>query len=498
MNIIKALIAPPGAGKSQWLINHINQHRNDHSILVFPTLNLSDEIRKRLEELTIPFNTINSQSVEGGTVVEHLEEALINKNDNVIVCTHAALLLINPDYLCGWNLYVDEVPSTWDCSNPRFTDISYHDAFDSIVNLEQDEGGKYERMIAKDNKHDLIDALSKGKDNAYNTPTRLVFEKLLSENYAIEVDELDKDLYRTVRIIGFKDYLSAFEAADEVTILCAELHKTFMGVILKGAGWRIEEIEFDSKFNGYGNKVIIKPFLSKQNYSKRLALQKEVDFPSEYVGGCNIDKWLKEVFDEVGKRKAILVGHSWLDVELPIPEGEEFSNISRVNIDNRGINEFKDRTIAICLQHGNLSPIEGRSLSTLASMLSIEKEVTTEEIREAIKYERFYESTLQSACRTALRDRGNNSKVTLYVQDMSMAEFLTIKLGNTIIDDELSISPFRVESPVKVRRDGLKAEAIQMHKEGYSTKEIAAAVEKDARTIQRWLKPYIQLHKTAS
>ncbi|EOG5639597.1 hypothetical protein ACLHTP_12800 [Pseudomonas aeruginosa] len=37
---------------------------------------------------------IISDNVEGGTVTQVLEEALCSQNDNVIICTHTALLLI--------------------------------------------------------------------------------------------------------------------------------------------------------------------------------------------------------------------------------------------------------------------------------------------------------------------------------------------------------------------------------------------------------------------
>jgi hypothetical protein len=89
------------------------------------------------------------------------------------------------------------------------------------------------------------------------------------------------------------------------------------------------------------------------------------------------------------------VAHHWCKPELPVPSGHEESNIKFIPIDNRGINEYSECNIAICLQHGNLTPFEGRSLQTLAELLSTENTLTSNEIKDAVKYERFYESTLQ-------------------------------------------------------------------------------------------------------
>lgn len=498
MKICNALIAPPGAGKSQWLINHIDQHRNEHSVLAFPTLLLSEEITKRLKGLGIPFNIIDSGNVEG-SVTQVLEEALCNQNDNVIICTHAALLLIRRDLLCGWKLYVDEVPTTWNCSSPSFQEIQFQKVFDnSIITLEPVEGKKHKVMKARQDKLALIETLSKGGEgNAHSDAATSVFEKLLDPRYVIEVDALENNLQRIVRIIGFHDYLSVFEAADEVTILCAELEKSLLGVALKGAGWITNPIDYDLKFSGYGNPVTIKPFLSDRRYSRTVALEKAGKPQLEYTQDCNADKWLMKVFKDIGHHKAIMASHKWLKVEPPL-DSKGFSNIYPIKIDSRGINDYSDHTIAICLQHGNINPIDGRSLPTLAHLLSTDDIVTEQDIKNAVQYERLYESTLQTVCRTALRDRSNQNPVTLYVQDMQVAEFLAEKLGNAVIDDSLAMNPYRAETNAKANRNERKAEALRMYSQGIAIKAIAQAISKSERTVRDWLKPYRQLEHVAA
>ncbi|UXJ55057.1 helix-turn-helix domain-containing protein [Pseudomonas citronellolis] len=494
MKSCNALIAPPGAGKSQWLINHISQHRNENSLLAFPTLLLSEEITKRLTELDIPFNIINSDTIEGGTVTQVLEEALCNQNDNVIICTHTALLLIRPDLLCGWKLYIDEVPSAWDCASPSFQEIQFQKVFDpSIITLEPVEGKKHKVMKARPDKLALIETLSKGGEGiAHSDTATLVFKKLLDSRYALEVDELDQNICRTVRIIGVHDYLSVFEAADEVTILCAELDKTLLGVSLRGAGWKTNPIDYDLKFSGYSNPVTIKPFLSGRNYSRSVALEKAGKPQPEYTEGCNIDKWLKKVFKDIGHHKALMTAHKWLQVELPLDSKGE-SKILSIKIDNRGINDYSSYTYAICLQHGNISPVDARSLSTLAHLLSVENLVTEQDIKNSVQYERLYESTLQTVCRTALRDRSNHNPVTLYVQDESVAQFLADKFDKAVIDYSLAKNPARVETEAKISRNAKKAEVVKLFEQGYTNKEISTKLSINLRTVQRWLKDFRQL-----
>lgn len=499
MKTCNSLIAPPGAGKSQWLIKHISQHRNEHSVLAFPTLLLSEEITKRLEELGIRFNIINSDTIEGATVTQVLEEALCNQNDNIIICTHTALLLIRPDLLCGWKLYVDEVPSIWNCASPSFQDIQFQKVFDnSIITLEPVEGKKHKLMKARQDKLALIETLSKGGEGtAYSDTATSVLEKLLDPSYVVEVDKLDKNINRTVRIIGVHDYLSAFEAADEVTILCAELHKSLLGVSLKGKGWNVSIIDYDLGFTGYGNRVVIKPFLSGRSYSKSAALENTCKPQTEFTESCNIDKWLKKVFEDIGYHQALMTSHKWLQVELPL-DSKGGSNILPIKIDNRGINDYSGYTYAICLQHGNISPVDVRSLSTLAQLLSGENLVTEQDIKNAVQYERLYESTLQTVCRTALRDRSNQNPITLYVQDEAVAQFLAEKLGNAIIDSNLSMNPLRVETEAKSKRNESKAEALRMYSKGVAIKAIAHAIGKNERTVRDWLKPYRQLEQRAA
>lgn len=494
MKIVKTLntlIAPPGAGKTTWLINRLSQYQDEHSILVFPTKILSAEVQNRMQELEFDFNAIDSNTVEG-SVVQCLEESLLNRTHRILICTHESLRLINPETLHGWRLYVDEVPTTWDCSTYSFTDLSYRKAFDNIT--EVFKAGDKNRVYAKDDCRTLIEGLANGDDSTLTSDARSVFKALLDCRYVVEIEELDAKLKRTLRVIGIKHYIPAFDAAEETVIMGAEVEKTLLGATLKGAGWSIRPIEATIDFYGYGNNVEIHPFFRNRSYSKSAALMKAGKAYSDYQEDCLLDAWLKvDVFRIIGSRRAILIAHQWCKPELPVPQGHDHSNIKFIPIDNRGINEYSEYNIAICLQHGNITPIEGRNLHTLAKLLSIKNTVSAGEIKNAVKYERFYESTLQSACRTALRSRTNQSNILLFVQDLDMANFLAKKIGNCIIKDSHSEDYIAPESASRIKRENLKQKAISLWQQKYSIKSIAEQVGKTSKTVSTWIRPYRQL-----
>lgn len=446
-----------------------------------------------MRELEFVFNAIDSSTVEG-SVVKCLEENLLNRTYRILICTHESLRLINPETLYGWRLYVDEVPTTWDCSTYNFTDLSYRKAFSSITDVTK--VGDKNRVNAKDDCLTLIEGLANGDDSTLTSDARSILKALLDYRYVVEVEELDSKLKRTVRIIGVKHYLPAFDAAEEAVIMGAEVEKTLLGITLKGAGWCIRPIEANIDFAGYGNKVEIHPFFRNRPYSKSAALIKAGKLYPDYQEDCLLDAWLKvDVFRIIGNRKAILVAHQWCKPELPVPQGHDESNIKFIAIDNRGINEYSEYNIAICLQHGNITPIEVRSLNTLAELLSTESTVTSIEIRDAVKYERFYESTLQSACRTALRSRTSLSNILLFVQDLDIANFLAEKIGNCEINETFSEDYIAPESASRIKRESLKQKAVCLWEQKYNIDDIAKEIGKTPRTVSGWLSPHRQLQQ---
>ncbi|MFF7106988.1 DEAD/DEAH box helicase family protein [Pseudomonas sichuanensis] len=488
---IHSLIAPPGAGKTTWLLNHLEKNSEQHAVLAFPTKILSSEVEQRLTRMELNFNSINSSNVTG-SVIQCLEESLSNKNDKIIICTHESLRLIKPETLNDWYLYIDEIPTTWDCETFCFSDLSYKKVFDRVVDITEENNQL--RVTAKKSCKTLIEDLARTRDSTLSDKACKVLNRLLDDTYLVEIDKIDSKQNRTIRTIGVKQYTPVFEAAATTVIMGAEIEKTLLGTILKGESWAINHVEADLDFSGYGNEVVIHPFLTDKKYSKSAALMKSGKSYNVYQDDCLLDAWLKiDVFRIIGKRKAILTAHSWCQPELPVPDGKETSNIKIVPIDNRGINDYDDYTIAICLQHGNITPIESRSIPTLAKLLSVKAEVNPKEITSAIKYERFFESTLQSVCRTALRSRENNAPILLFVQDIDIANFLAARIGKCTIDETYSEVGIAPTSEAKLNRESLKQKTVTLWSEGHSSTHIATVIGKTERTVRNWLKPYREL-----
>jgi hypothetical protein len=491
MKFIYTLIAPPGAGKTSWLINQLVKPDARHSILAFPTKILSAEVQKRIEQLELNFIAIDSNTVEG-SVTKALEERLLIRTHKIVICTHESLRMINPEALYEWTLYIDEVPTTWNCSTHSFTELSYRRVFDNIT--EVTKVGDKNRVTAKEDCRELIEGLASGNNSALTPDARTILKALLDRRSVVEVEDLDAKLKRTVRIVGIKHYTQAFEAAEKVLVMGAEVGKMLLGITLKGAGWSIQPVEADIDFAGYGNKVEIHPFFRNRSYSKSAALMKGGKLYPDYQKDCLLDAWLKvDVFRIIGNRRAILVAHQWCRAELPVPPHQDDSNIRFIPIDNRGINEYSEYTIAICLQHGNITPIEGRSLQTLAGLLSITQTISSDEIKNAVKYERFFESTLQSVCRTALRSRTSQSRILLFVQDLDIANFLAEKIGNCEINETYAEDYISPESALRKKRENLKLKAITLWEQNYSIESIAKEVGKTRRTVSSWIKPYRQI-----
>lgn len=140
--------------------------------------------------------------------------------------------------------------------------------------------------------------------------------------------------------------------------------------------------------------------------------------------------------------------------------------------------------------------MERRSFYSLAELLSIESTVSSDEIKSAVKYERFYESTLQSVCRTALRSRTSQSKILLFVQDLDIANFLVEKIGNCTINEAHSEDYIAPESASKTNRESLMLKAVSLWEQKYSIESIAKEIGKTRRTVSSWLRSYRQLQQT--
>ncbi|RPO37448.1 hypothetical protein, partial [Pseudomonas aeruginosa] len=269
-----------------------------------------------------------------------------------------------------------------------------------------------------------------------------------------------------------------FTYANSVHILANNVRDTLLGAHARSQGFTFTESVFTPNFDGYGKRVELHPFL-KGKYSKTQSLmQRNGEALIKWSDETQLASWLDGVTAMIGDDESLAFMHDW--VEYAFTE-----NVTKLPIDSRGINGYQNRTIAICLQHGNVSPDDALSFHSLSEMLG----VPVAEIRKAIEFERFYESTLQAVARTSLRDRDSTAPVVLFVQNMEMAKYLQDKLGRlATINTELCMTPWeKQKSEKKKAKAMLQAEAISLFLEkGMERKIIAEELSIPYHQIRRW------------
>ena len=441
-----------------------------------PTNKLTKELEVRLRSAGVAARCINSDSTSA--VIRKVNEALSEQASEVLVITHEALQRVSPVCLRGWTLIVDEVPSVSSCQSHNFNHSSYQTGLAPFVSI--DAAGR--ATVAPEDRGELEAIVREGaSQSAYQRTTLEVFEALLDQHSIVEVDALDINMKRLVRIVAYKDYLSRFSQADEVHILANNVIQTLLGVHAQAQGWTFERSTFTPAFDGYNCSVTIYPMVAGVKWSKSLCLTtpdgKVQDKWSDEVQG---KKLLDNLYEHVDGEPLLVFTHSWMAYQHP-------SNGRECSIDSRGLNNLKDYRKAACFQHGNMSPDDLRSMDTLSQMMG----VPSEQIRKALTYERFYESSLQCFLRTAIRDRDNKSQVSLFTQNEDMANHLKGYLGRTaLIDRSLAHAPYpRAKSDEAMARGALKAHAMYLViEEGMSRSQVAKALNQPIPTIKRWTK----------
>jgi len=470
--------ALPGSGKTERLITKLPTIVQSGKRIVYalPTNKLTKELEVRLRMAGVEARSINSDTT--GAVVNNVEAALAEKASDVVVITHEALQRISPFLLRSWVLVLDEVPSISSCQSHNFSHNSYQNGLAPFVHV--DERGI--ASVLPDSKAELEAIVKEGaSQSTFQKTTLEVFEALLDKDAVVEVDNLDRNMKRLVRIVAYKDYLSRFDQAQEVHILANNVTRTLLGVHAKAQGWEFEDSQFTPTFEGYSCPVTIYPMVTGSRWSKSLCLTTpDGKVQDKWADGVQGKTLLDEVYRRIEGEPVLVFTHAWMDYEHP-------ANGLSCPIDSRGLNHLRGFKAAACFQHGNMSPDDLRSLETLSGMMGIKPE----DIRLALTYERFYESSLQCFLRTAIRDRDNQSQVSLFAQNEDMAQHLRDCLGRTaIIDKSLAQDPYpRTKSnEVMAKRDIKKQAQYLVLEQGMSRSEVAKLLAQPRGTILRWTK----------
>lgn len=473
INVAEAL---PGSGKSTKFIEALlSLIYTSKTLYAMPTNALIKELALAIKlKVGISPLVITSDTVDH--VTEHLEKVLAANTQPLVMITHEALRRVDPRLLEGWELVVDEVPSVSDCQSYQFDSISYLGSLGNYLTVGTDKKAalKLENVA-------LVENMINAKDSSALSESALdVLKAMLTPKCSVEVEAQTIKGKRLVRIVRYRDFLPAFSNANSVHILANNVQDTLLGIHATYQGWQFEPSLFTPEFDGYGKRVELHPFLTTK-YSKTQSMMQRNGIPAEtWDEGVQLADWLRCITAMVGDEKGLAFAHQWMKYNFS-------ESITKLPIDSRGINGYQDRHIAICLQHGNVSPDDALSFNTLGEMLG----VPIAEVRKAIEFERFYESTLQAVARTSLRDRSSTEPVTLFVQSMDMAVYLQEKLGRlATINTDLVMTPWeKQESEKKKAKAQQQAEVISLLIEtGMSRQDIAIDLGIPYPTIKRWTK----------
>ncbi|MEQ0974652.1 DEAD/DEAH box helicase family protein [Pseudomonas aeruginosa] len=466
--------ALPGSGKSTKFINTLPDFLpGKHLVYAMPTNALIRELAQDIKTKAgiIP-TVITSDTTDH--VVANIEKALASNHFPLLMVTHESLRRVDARLLAGWELVMDEVPSVSDCWSHQFDSISYLGSLDNYLSIGEDK-----KAVVKPEHIVLVESIVKSKESsAFSASAIEVLKASLTPKCSVEVEKQSSKGKRLVRIVRYRDYLPAFTYANSVHILANNVRDTLLGAHARSQGFTFTESVFTPDFDGYGKRVELHPFL-KGKYSKTQSLmQRNGEALIKWNNDTQLGSWLDGVTAMIGDEESLAFMHDWVEYNFT-------ENVTKLPIDSRGINGYQDRSVAICLQHGNVSPDDALSFHSLSEMLG----VPVPEIRKAIEFERFYESTLQAVARTSLRDRDSAAPVVLFVQNMEMAKYLQGKLGRlATINTELCMTPWeKQKSEKKKAKAMLQAEAISLFIEkGMERKDIAEELCIPYHQIRRW------------
>lgn len=466
--------ALPGAGKSAKFISALPDFLPGKKLVyAMPTKELIRELAQDIKTKAGIIPTIIT-SATTDHVVANLEKALASSTSPLLMITHESLRRVDARLLAGWELVMDEVPSVSDCWSHQFDSISYLSSLERYLTVGEDK-----KATLKSEHVALVESMIKAKEGSALSSSALeVLTAMITPKCSVEVERQSDKGKRLVRIVRYRDFLPALTYANSVHILANNVRDTLLGVHAGSQGWSFERSIFTPEFDGYGKRVELHPFL-KGKYSKTQSLmQRNGESLVKWSNDTQLASWLDGVTAMIGDDESLAFMHDWVEYIFA-------DNVTKLPIDSRGINGYQDRSIAICLQHGNVSPDDALSFHSLSEMLG----VPVSEIRKAIEFERFYESTLQAVARTSLRDRDSTEPVVLFVQNIEMAKYLQAKLGRlATINTELCMTPWEKEKSEKKKAKAmLQAEAISLFLEkGLDRKIIADNLGVTYKSILNW------------
>lgn len=470
---------PMGSGKTASVIANMKEDRN--YLIAVPKIDLAESIAERIEDNTdLDVQEIHSSDGEYGPVKDRIEQALSEgREGSVVIVTHTSLLNIEPSYVAGWTVIVDEVPNIDNCRSKRMGYNNFKDSFGEYVIVGEDLMCSLESMYIMDIRERYAEAKRTDQEELV-----IMYGGLLSETSEVELE--DHDGTWLIKSQGYKDFSKIIDHADEFHVMGNGVEKTLFYLFLQAKGYEIKESIFTPVFNGYDLPPTLVPMVKGDKFSKEIMLTKEDGSVSKtFDKECFGWSILKEALEYHKNERVIVQVFKWMKEAFPF---KDYPNVEVTEFDVRGLNEYRDYHRTVNLIHGNPTPIQGRMQERMFEMMGVDPE----KAREAVRHERHIEPMAQHILRTDMRNIGNQKAVTITVVPTvevaeEIEEILQIKCK---IDKSIMREP--PKSKAKQAREELIKKAIELDMQGMSARAIAKELGKGNKTISNWLKEYKQ------
>lgn len=464
--------ALPAVGKTERFIKDAS--RDDYIVYALPTLKSVNEIRERFENEG--FNVLEVTSRDHDGVASSIESVLEEReyiDPVVLLISHTSLRTIEPWYLEGWTLVIDEVPDISNIGNSVIEGHAFTLTLAPHVVVDVDTG----RVTVREESRKTIRDAAKARMRA---------GAILSDAWvALDDDSVDvyikyqhnKSNYQ-FNCVGYHDYVSAVDCAKETHILGHAVSRSLFYLHLEASGYKYEVSKFQPGHRPYNLTPVLVPIYKGNRISKSMMMTNKkgqiMDMWSEEVDGHDA---IERVMKHNGKEDILIQTHKWCGYNFP-------DHAEYAGFDARGLNGYSDYNRTLNLIHGNPSGVEDRLNTQMLSRMGIDET----EGKEAIRYGRFLEVIIQHICRTSLRKFEKQEQRTVHYVPNEHAAYELEKLLKIKCDIDTKIMKSSPKSSSKVEKERKKNLVWDMLADGRAKKDIADFLEVDPSTIRRWLK----------
>lgn len=489
-----------GTGKTEVLVQNINQFGYERTIIATPTIELCNDIERRLKASGTKthikaFHSEIKAIKDPGVSVEKvvLTNMLPRFSDipkydddykgirrkvpaSIIIITISTFERLTPESIEGWTVIIDEVLGVESLNEWKVTKAS-HLAIENFISVDETtkqvaltiKGGVFENVV--ESSHSTLDSKTKALlEEIKNSPLKVI-QGTSTEGYVG---------YRSAYLK--ENIKNLFEAAREVHVLGAGFSDTFFHRIFDYWGF-----EFKTSFlkpestehNNTDNIELIQLLPDGMALSKYRLTQKQNNDQTV------LDKLL-DATNKIFERDYLIVLNKWVKVSYPTEQ-----NVKRMSFDSRGSNKHTESVKVALFACCNPSPMQENNLADLSVIMGVDVSI----LRKCWEVSYYTEMVYQQASRTSLRKRNNNEKVKVIVADEKAVDYLhkefpeaTINKDHIIEIDKLKKKEDdgrrQVKSTDARRRNSTKTALIKkLLQEKKSTSEIVRVAKCSRTTV---------------